>query len=51
VSNVQLVDPQSGEPTRVRFEVRDGVKHRVAVGSGADLGAVGKSKQPEEATK
>src|SRR5436309_14136644 len=49
LSNVQLADPQSGEPTRVRFEVRDGVKHRVAVGSGADLGAVGKSKQPEEA--
>src|SRR4051812_20094197 len=50
VSNVQLLDPQTNEPTRVRFETRDGVKHRIAVHSGADLGAVGK-KQPEEATK
>src|SRR5215216_5888850 len=31
VSNVQLLDPQSGKPTRVRFEERDGVKHRIAV--------------------
>lgn len=45
VSNVQLLDPQSGKGTRVRFEERDGVKHRVAVKSGADLGAVGVSKK------
>ena len=45
VSNVQIVDPQGDGKTgtRVRFEVRDGVKHRVAVRSGADLGAVGKT--------
>ena len=43
VSNVQIVDPTSGKGTRVRFEVRDGVKHRVAVRSGADLGAVGRT--------
>lgn len=50
VSNVQVVDPQptAGKPvgTRVRFEVRDGVKHRVAVRSGADLGAVGRTPAP-----
>ena len=40
ISNVMLVDPETQKPTRVRFEMRDGVKHRVAVKSGADLGRV-----------
>ena len=40
VSNVMVVDPESGQPTRVRFETREGVKHRIAVKSGADLGRV-----------
>ncbi len=34
VSNVMLVDPKSGKPTRVRFEEKDGKKNRVAVKSG-----------------
>ena len=35
VSNVQLIDPQSGKPTRVRYQVEsDGSKTRVAAGSG-----------------
>jgi large subunit ribosomal protein L24 len=34
VSNVAFADPKSGEPTRVRFEVRDGKKVRVAAKSG-----------------
>jgi large subunit ribosomal protein L24 len=35
ISNVQLIDPQSGSPTRVRYEVQtDGSKIRVATGSG-----------------
>ncbi len=35
ISNVQLVDPQSGKPTRVRYEVAaDGSKTRVAAKSG-----------------
>ena len=42
VSNVMPVDPSSGKGTRLRFEVRDGVKRRVAVKSGTDLGAVGR---------
>jgi large subunit ribosomal protein L24 len=49
VSNVQLVDPDSGKPTRVRFQEKDGVKHRIAVRSGADLGAVGKAVEAAEA--
>ena len=34
VSNVALVDPQDGRPTRVRTEDRDGRKVRVGVRSG-----------------
>jgi large subunit ribosomal protein L24 len=34
-SNVMVVDPESDQPTRVRFEERDGKKVRVAVKSGA----------------
>jgi large subunit ribosomal protein L24 len=35
ISNVQLIDPQSGSPTRVRYEVQgDGTKIRVASRSG-----------------
>jgi large subunit ribosomal protein L24 len=49
ISNVQIVDPTSGKGTRVRFEIRDGAKHRVAVRSGADLGVVTKAKNKAEA--
>jgi large subunit ribosomal protein L24 len=34
VSNVALVDPRDGRPTRVRTEERDGRRVRVAVRSG-----------------
>jgi large subunit ribosomal protein L24 len=35
ISNVQLIDPQSGAPTRVRYDVEgDGTKRRVAAKSG-----------------
>ena len=42
ISNVQPLDPATGKGTRVKTEVRDGVKHRVAVKSGTDLGVIGK---------
>ena len=42
LSNVMPLDPTSGKGTRVKFEERDGRKHRVAVASGTDLGATGK---------
>ena len=42
ISNVQPLDPTSGKGTRIKFEVKDGIKHRVAVKSGADLGRTGK---------
>ena len=44
MSNVQPLDPTTGKGTRVRFEKRDGVKHRVAIKSGTDLGIVGSKK-------
>jgi large subunit ribosomal protein L24 len=38
ISNVQLIDPQSGKPTRVKYEVEgDGSKRRVASRSGQSL--------------
>jgi large subunit ribosomal protein L24 len=40
VSNVLPLDPSTGKGTRVRFEVRDGVKHRIAAKSGTDLGKI-----------
>jgi large subunit ribosomal protein L24 len=38
ISNVQIVDPQSGKPTRVKYDVeQDGSKVRVAAASGQSL--------------
>ena len=34
ISNVALVDPKDGKPTRTRVEERDGTRVRVAVRSG-----------------
>ena len=42
LSNVMPLDPTSGKGTRVKFQERDGRKHRVSVASGTDLGATGK---------
>jgi large subunit ribosomal protein L24 len=39
LSNVMPLDPESGAPTRVRFEERDGKKVRVSTKSGAVLSA------------
>src|SRR5205814_9987393 len=44
ISNVMPVDPASGKGTRVRLEVRDGIKHRGAVRGGTDLGKLRKVK-------
>jgi large subunit ribosomal protein L24 len=38
ISNVQLIDPQSGKPTRIKYLLEaDGSKTRVASGSGHSL--------------
>ncbi len=38
ISNVQLIDPQSGKPTRIKYLLEaDGSKTRVAAGSGHSL--------------
>ena len=42
LSNVMPLDPTTGKGTRVKFADVNGRKHRVAVGSGTDLGPTGK---------
>ena len=42
ISNVALIDPESGKPTRVRYEIKDGKKVRVAVKSGKVIGDAAK---------
>ena len=37
ISNVSHVDPNSGKPTRVKYEFKDGVKKRISVLSGSLL--------------
>jgi large subunit ribosomal protein L24 len=37
VSNVMLVDPKDGKPTRVGFEVREGKRFRIAKRSGTSI--------------
>jgi large subunit ribosomal protein L24 len=44
LSNIMPVDPTNGKGTRVKFEMREGAKHRIAVGSGTDLGKTGRKK-------
>ncbi len=34
ISKVAIEDPKTGKPTRIRFEIKDGKKLRVAVKSG-----------------
>lgn len=43
ISNIMPVDPGAGaKPTRVRIEIKNGQKHRIAVRSKTDLGQIGK---------
>ena len=37
ISNLQLIDPKSGKPTRVAMKVEDGKKVRVAKKSGEEI--------------
>ena len=37
LSNVMLVDPKDGKPTRVGIEIEDGKRHRVARRSGTRI--------------
>jgi large subunit ribosomal protein L24 len=38
ISNVQLIDPQSGKPTRIKYHLEgDGTKTRMATGSGHSI--------------
>jgi large subunit ribosomal protein L24 len=42
ISNVQPLDPTTNKGTRIRVVMKDGEKHRIAAGSGADLGRIGR---------
>lgn len=51
ISNVALLDPETGKPTRIRYEVRDGVKVRVAksgkvIGEKVRAGKTAKAEKP-----
>jgi large subunit ribosomal protein L24 len=48
ISNVSLIDPESGKPTRIRYEVKDGKKVRVAVKSGKVIGETTKTAKKEK---
>ena len=37
ISNVSHVDPETGKPTRVKYDIKDGLKKRVSVVSGSLL--------------
>lgn len=41
-SNVLPVDPTTGKAVRLKIEMRNGKKHRVARKGGTDLGVIGK---------
>ena len=49
ISNVALIDPETGKPTRVKYETRDGKKVRVAK-SGKVIGETTKTEK-KKATK
>ena len=37
ISNVAHLDPENGKPTRVKYEIKDGIKKRLSVVSGSLL--------------
>ncbi|MEP6946914.1 MAG: 50S ribosomal protein L24 [Acidobacteriota bacterium] len=53
VSNVALIDPETGKPTRVKYEVRDGKKVRVAKSGKvvAETGSYKKESKKREETE
>lgn len=50
ISNVSLIDPETGKPTRVKYETRDGKKVRVAK-SGKVIGETAKPKAEKKTKK
>jgi len=50
ISNVALLDPETGKPTRINYEVRDGKKVRVAK-SGKVIGETAKTEDKKAAKK
>ena len=50
VSNVAIVDPKSGKPTKIAYKYEDGKKLRIAKASGEVIGATAVAK-PKKTTK
>lgn len=50
ISNIALLDPETGKPTRVRYEIRDGKKVRVAK-SGKVIGEKVRAEKSAKADK
>lgn len=50
VSNVAIVDPKSGKPTKIAYKFEDGKKLRIAKASGEVIGAAATAK-PKKTTK
>lgn len=50
ISNVALLDPETGKPTRVKYEIRDGKKVRVAK-SGKVIGETTKTERKKAGKK
>jgi large subunit ribosomal protein L24 len=48
ISNIAIVDPQTGKPTRVKYEVRDGQKVRVAKSGKVIAESVSYKKEPKK---
>jgi len=48
ISNVALIDPETGKPTKVKYEIRDGKKVRVAK-SGKVFPEISDYKRPKKA--
>ena len=51
ISKVMLIDPATGNPTRVRFETKDGVKSRIAVKTGVSVDKAVAAKKSSEDDK
>ena len=51
ISNVAHIDPKDGKPSKVRYEIKDGAKVRVAKRSGEAIDKPSAAKKPKKAKK
>lgn len=51
VSNVSILDPKSGAPTRIGYKVENGIKIRIAKASGAEIANDGGEKGAKKSAR